>query len=180
MRRSVKTLVLLSVCLPLLVGCLSSGPPAPPVQWLDPTARFAASSEGAAHPPMGLRAQPHLGQEVAVRTDDATVVYDPDHRWLVPPEEIVRRAFGWARVPLIGANAGLQVELQTFELRQVPGAAAARVVCVVTRGGDQLAPGERVEVVMPAADASRGALTDAMGQAVQELVARVLAVGKQR
>ncbi|MGC6486776.1 MAG: hypothetical protein ACON4Z_03965, partial [Planctomycetota bacterium] len=72
-------------------SCISSGPPAPPVRWLDPVAGFDAPAAAAdsAPPSLGLRAQPHLGQEVAVRTEPAVVVYDADHRWLVPPEELV-------------------------------------------------------------------------------------------
>ena len=159
-----------------LTSCISSGPPAPPVRWLDPTADYDAPVVDGRAEPLGLRAQPHLGQEVAVRTEASVVVYDADHRWLVPPEELVRRAFGRAGVPLVGRAAAPQGELQPFELRQLVGAPAARVVCVVTRPNDpDAAPGVRVEVVAPAADASRGALTAAMADALELLVTRVLA-----
>ena len=160
-----------------LGGCISSGPPAPPVRWLDPTAGLEAPPAGAPVAPVALQAQPHLGQEIAVRIEPAVVVYDTDHRWLVPPQELVRRAFGRAQVAVLDAVAGaeLRVELQTFELQQLAGAPGARIVCRVVRSGERAAPGVRVEVSASAEDASSESLTAAMGRALQQLVARVLA-----
>ncbi len=163
-----------------LGGCISSGPPASPVRWLDPTAGLEAPPAGAPIAPLALHAQPHLGQEIAVRTEPAVVVYDTDHRWLVPPRELVRRAFGRAQVGVLDSAVGaeLRVELQTFELQQLEGAPGARIVCRVVRSGARAAPGVRVEVVASAGDASSEALAAAMGRALQQLVARVLAAAR--
>ena len=169
MHRPIHTAALLA-CLVAATGCLSSGPPAPPVRWLDPTAAFAAPDTNGRARPVQLFAQPHLVQDIAVRTSDVEVVYDADHRWLLLPEEVVRRALLRAGAPLMGADAALRLELTTFELDRRGDRAAARVAGNVfgRRGPGKTA--ELVEVSVPAGDTSPEALTRAMGAAVQQLV----------
>ena len=165
----------LSLVVAVLVGCRAAQHRPPAIRWLDPTARFGSSSELSAHAPIGLRSMPHLTQDVAVRQDGAVVIIEPDHRWLVTPEEVLRRAFSWARVPLRGQRAVYQVELSAFELQRLASGPSARVACTVTKRGSDAGASAEVEVIMPAADATIAALADAMGKAAQELVARVIA-----
>ena len=165
------SLLLLLFGLTTLASCLSSGPPAPPVRWLDPTAAFADVAPVAGRAAVRVRAQPHLVQDIAVRIGAVEVAYDPDHRWLLPPDEVLRRAFARAQVPL--GDGGRLVELTEFELQRVGSVRAARVACLVQPAAGAAAVPVRHDVVVGAGDDSLEALTRAMAKAVQDLVAQV-------
>lgn len=166
-RRTLCLLLLMSG-LATLGSCLSSAPPAPPVRWFDPTPAFGPQERATPVRTVQVVGQPHLVQEIAVRVAPFEVVYDQDHRWLLQPEEILRRAFVHHGRPL--AADGQLVELTVFELQRVEGIARARVACRVHPHGEGPAVAEERAAVVAAADDSLEALTMAMGQAVAQLV----------
>ncbi|MFN3240062.1 MAG: hypothetical protein ACE37K_00965 [Planctomycetota bacterium] len=171
MPRSSPFLVVLLGGAATLSSCLSSGPPAPPVRWFDPTAAFGTAERGSPVEPVQVRGQSHLVQDIAVRVSPFEIVYDGDHRWLMPPEEILRRAFVHDGVPITGA--GRLVELTAFELQRSSGAAAARVACLVHPSREGAIAAQPLEAVVAAPDDSLPSLTLAMGQAVQQLVTQI-------
>jgi len=163
--------ILLPFAAATLSACLSSGPPAPPVRWFDPTASFGPAERATPVSVVFVRGQPHLVQDIAVRTSPTEVAFDTEHRWLMPPEEILRRAFVRQGVPI--DPTGRLVELTVFELQRIGDTAAARAACRVHAAAGSPHPADEYEVVVPATDSSLEALTQAMGQAMQSLADQI-------
>ncbi|MBL8756633.1 MAG: membrane integrity-associated transporter subunit PqiC [Planctomycetes bacterium] len=163
------------VVLPLLcAACLSPQPAAPAARVFDPRPAMSPP-KGKSGPLVRVEAPAHLGVEFVLRTAADEVVFDGEHRWVMPPAELVvatlQRRLGAPPVPrLETAREALELHLvlDRFEL-DVAGEPKARIV-VFARPSDgwRLEP---ITVECPARDRSPEALAAAMQQAL-------LAVGR--
>ena len=158
-------------------GCISSAPPAPPVRWFDPLVglAFTSHSDRSVH----VTADAHLGQEILVRVAPKELAFDAGHRWVMPVEHLLQRAFGAAvatpAVPAGAARSGdvrpraVDVRVTAFELRRgaEPG---AHIDAIVTPAG---ARSLRVTVTVQADDELPD-LVDAMTTALGKFVEQVL------
>lgn len=167
------------LALAVLAGCLSQGPPAPPVRFFDPLpvrdaspgdvgSNGAGAAAEARAPGVAVFAGPRVRQEFVLRTAPRELVIDDQHRWIAPPERLVAEALERA---LAGTPAGdgdaraMRVHLSRFEFELF---ANPRAVVEL-----QLAVPGRSVPCTGAADATAStpeALADAMARALAEAV----------
>lgn len=158
-----------------LVGCLSGGPAAPAVRWLDPLGVEAAAASGmpevGASTFGGVVSGPHLRQELLLRTAAGELRYDGDRMWLREPVETV--ALALERAGFVRDVGGPQLELVAFEIdvQQVP--PVARVEVWLRREASSVVV---VKIERPAADARDASLVQAMADALRRLPGQLAAV----
>lgn len=164
-----RLLASIAICCLVLPGCISSAPPAPPVRLFDCGARLqplANAAEPLLAPPQVVSGT-GLGAEFAVRTGAHELRLDSEHRWLMPPEQMVeaalRRGLYVDGPCTVGVGAGPLVTLQQFEF-DLTGKPLARIELQTVLGGRERV--FRSEVAAAAGEAA--ALVAAMSQAMTE------------
>lgn len=161
-----------------LAGCISAGPPAPPVRWFDPMPEVGDADHtgavGAAPGPLlRVDAPAHYGREFRIRIGSHEVVFDAEHSWVAAPAELVAEALA-RRLGRGGAveARSVRVHVDAFELdlREEPRAHVRLVVSGV-------AGHQGFDASVLAASRTPESLAAAMGLALAEVAERVAAAG---
>lgn len=163
-RRGATAAVGLACC--ALAACLSPAPPAPPVRWFDPVPP-AGDDAPAVRFAVAVRAPELLDREFAVRVGPHELAFDPDHRWLLPPSQLVQRALLRVGGGAAADAEAVPVEVEAFELDRT-GPPVARVRLRVG--------GRAVDERVAAGDGAPAAFAAAMATALARAAERVAAL----
>jgi hypothetical protein len=153
----------------LLVSCISSNPPAPPVRWFDPTPPRVALD---ARRPVRVTSAAFLRQDFVVRIPPYELSIDDSLRWVAPPEQLVAAALD----NTVALPADLSIEVVRFEF-EVGDTTRAVVELLCASEGRTVPVRVRCDAISRAPEQLAVAMAQALSEVSRAVVAAVVKGG---